>query len=182
MFSALLLGLSTKAMSLTETDGLSQQVDPNNSAQELETIDIVGQYPLAYFRRNLVRKENAFFALMNTLVDDKDYKVTCEKKRIQAFSRLKERECEAHFVSRIIDEYTQSNFDFMSQSSMQMRAEQHAIMALGNPATVKRKIEQKRKKQLKVMVDLINENKELLKAFNELEIAKYQLQLAKQKR
>jgi hypothetical protein len=164
--AASLLVVSTVTMAEKQNNSIKSKYDD-------EVISVVGQYPLSYYSKNLRKAEDQFFNEMNALVSDDDFKVSCETQRLQAFSRLKGRACEAAFVSRIIGDETQRNFDLMSLSSK-----------LGNfdtvlPTRVKREIENRKLDYLEELAALINANPDLLKSYNELELAKIKYEIAK---
>lgn len=152
---------------------------PQNEAGPVENVEVLG-YRDGYYQRNLIRTENAFFNLMNTLVDDDDFKVSCEMRAIKAFSRLKARTCEARFVSRIKSETTQRNFRQVSPGSMEGGVPGNSMPT---PSTyeVQSRINKRQEEQLEMMVKLIKENPSLFKAYQELEEAKRLVEESKAK-
>ncbi|MFC4701318.1 hypothetical protein ACFO4O_14200 [Glaciecola siphonariae] len=179
--SSMVLSLSILAFYSLSASAAPTEASMQNAEQQyqsnIEAIDVIGDRPLSYYRRNLVKQENAFFDLMNQLIDEDDFKVTCKKQRMQAFSRLKARACEANFVSRIIGEATQQNFDSMSLSSRMGGPDGVNLVA---DVKIQLALKKRQREQLEAMVETINNNPELLSAYQALELAKQKVMLAQQ--
>lgn len=175
-FTFILSSIATSAVAIdTPTES------PQNEQTNVEVIEVEGQRHSSFYRRNLHMAEDAFFSMMNDLVTEDDFKVTCETRRLQAFSRLKGRACEAKFVSRLIGDKTQESFELMSQGKRLRSAfGKEASFNVPTSGELRKKIEKRKKEYLEELVKQINSNPELLQAFNELQIAKQKYEQAKQ--
>lgn len=149
------------------------------SKKQIETIDVVGERPLSYFRNALHEKEELFFNAMNELVSDDDFKVKCRNTR-RIFSHLKERKCEAKFVSRLMNEQAEEQFDLMGPSTRQNLSGAPPLIAMRDNKQIQKRINSRQKEYLEEAKKLINSNPELLKTYNELELAKLHYNAAKE--
>ncbi|WP_371193389.1 hypothetical protein [Glaciecola sp. SC05] len=171
--SLILVSVSIKAYS----DDITPDAAAQAAQKDIEIIGVVGDQPLSYFKRLLRQKEDQFFSLTNELVSDDDFKVKCGTTLMQGFSRLKTRKCEAQFVSRLVGEQTQEQFDLMSLSTRGNLSAAAPLLAMRNNQQVQKRIQRRQQEYLNELTNLINSNPELLTAFNELELAKKKLAL-----
>lgn len=165
--------LKTHAMtfSILLTLGVSlgiqaQAFQADSKKPEAEAIDVVGEKPLSFYRKSLHKAEDSFFGLMNSMVEDEDFKVSCETKLVQAFSRLKERVCEANFVSRIMAGETREQAETTRSN-------------LPSSTKLRKELEKAQREYVEIMVEKINSSPELLQAYQQMELAKQQYQRAK---
>lgn len=78
-----------------------------NQDESIETITVIGEESLAFYRYEIERAENEFFTLFNQMTSEADHKVVCEKKNRHGFTRIKQRECTSGYETRIKYELTQ---------------------------------------------------------------------------
>ncbi len=161
-------GLLLAGLTLSASNTYATQVnDAPSASKTTEIIGIVGTQHLSQFRRDLQNAENNFFSLMNTVVSDDDFKVECKTQHLQAFSRLKGRKCEANFVSRLIGEQTQRDFDLQGPGAKLANS-----FEMTSSVSVQLKLKQRQQDYLEELVTQINSNPHLLEAYNKLRIAK----------
>jgi len=76
-----------------------QQEDEANDP-DIERIQVVGERPRIYFRREMIKAEDNFYDLYNQLTPNDDFKVRCEKV-FRAGSHIKNRVCKPNFTKTI---------------------------------------------------------------------------------
>lgn len=130
-----------------------------------EVVDIVGEPPLAFYRNSLHEAEDSFFGMLNDTIEDDDFKVTCKTQLIQSFSRLKDRVCEANFVSRITSGETRDGAEGA---------------ALPSNLKIRRQLEKKQREYAELLVEKINGDPRILRAYQALELAKQKYKIAKE--
>ncbi|WP_371195204.1 hypothetical protein [Glaciecola sp. SC05] len=162
--AALLLQLTAFQLQAFQDQVGQQEQSAAVNENDTEVIDVVGEQHLVFYRDNLHEAEDAFFGMLNEVIEDDDFKVTCKTQLIQAFSRLKERTCEANFVSRITGRETRDGIDSGNQPSTMK---------------IRRQLDKKQREYAEVLVAKINENPNILRAYQELELAKQKYQAAK---
>ncbi|WP_296048633.1 hypothetical protein [uncultured Alteromonas sp.] len=66
LLPAILLGFSTFV-----------HAQSDEKPEDIEIVDVVGQRPLSYYRKQLVETELAFYDMYNALTDVKEFKIRC---------------------------------------------------------------------------------------------------------
>ena len=80
------------------SDSKIQQDDANEP--DIERIQVTGERPRIYFRREMIKAEDNFYDLYNKLTLNEDFKVRCEKV-FRAGSHIKNRVCKPNFTKTI---------------------------------------------------------------------------------
>ena len=158
-------GTAFSANSGANSGSDKQQVD-------IEVIEVIGNRPLSFYRKNHFKAQNIFFNTMNDLVDDDDFKVDCGRVRSGTFSRLTVRACDARFVSRIRGERTQQKLDLMSRQAMENPPGDTSAIRLPNNFSTQKILKKKQVEHAEMLVELIKENSGLRQAYFELVQAK----------
>lgn len=104
----LLIGLFFSVCSLVVgasniSSGILEQISqPTEQSVSLavERIQVYGQRPLSFFRKELVNSEADFFALYNELADDDGFKVKCRHNK-ELGTNVRTRACLPNFVNDI---------------------------------------------------------------------------------
>ncbi|XOV77379.1 MAG: hypothetical protein ACFHVJ_10485 [Aestuariibacter sp.] len=80
----------------------------------MEQIQVVGARPASFYKEEMIKAQLAFFDSYNQLTDNDEFKITCKRKPISAFSRLTKRVCEFGFISEEQYRGTQRAFQSIS--------------------------------------------------------------------
>ncbi|XOV79617.1 MAG: hypothetical protein ACFHVJ_01360 [Aestuariibacter sp.] len=137
-----------------------------DSEHSMERIEVTGKPPKHFFRERLYLAQENFFELFNQLTQDEAFKVTCERRKQHAFTRLTERVCEAQFVSDIKHEN-------LARAS-EMQSKKSSALHLGDKSKYRKQYKEMQQKQLQHMVELLNSNTKLRQQFQALQQAKNQ--------
>lgn len=163
--AALLFQLTAFQLQAFQNQAIQEEQPSAINENDTEVIDVVGEQPLVFYRNNLHEAEDAFFGMLNDVIEDDDFKVTCNTQLIQAFSRLKDRTCEANFVSRITGRETRDGIDSGNQPTS---------------AKLRRQLDKKQREYAEILVAKINGDPKILRAYQELELAKQKYKAAKE--
>jgi len=131
---------------------VQQEADTNDP--DIERIQVTGERPRIYFRREMIKAEDNFYDLYNKLTLNEDFKVRCEKV-FRKGSHIKNRVCKPNFTKTI---------------RASMHAESIAEMASTSyNQEVKFRIKKMQEKHYRAMEKTVNNNpklKELLISFH----------------
>lgn len=139
-----------------------------DSEHSMERIEVTGKPPKQFYRERLHLAQESFFQLFNQLTQEDAFKVTCERRKQHAFTRLTERVCEAQFVSDIKHE------NLVRASEMQSK--KSSALHLGNKSAYRKQYKIMQQKQVQHMVELINSNPKLREQYQALQQAKDQFE------
>jgi hypothetical protein len=87
--------------------------DSEKTVEDIEHVQVTGQRLAPYFKKLMYKAEEDFYGLYNDLTDNDDFKITCHRKEIHNFTRLKKRVCEAGYISKSINEGNEAAFSSM---------------------------------------------------------------------
>ena len=68
-------------------------------SEDVETITVIGERPLLYYRGLMNKEEKAFYKLYNAYTTDRDMKIKCTSETDS--TRVQFRKCEPQFVKRL---------------------------------------------------------------------------------
>jgi len=77
---------------------VQQEADTNDP--DIERIQVTGERPRIYFRREMIKAEDNFYDLYNKLTLNEDFKVRCEKV-FRPGSHIKSRVCKPNFTKTV---------------------------------------------------------------------------------
>ena len=110
----------------------------NNALEVDETIEIIGDYPLIYFKREMRKNERGFYKAYNALTQNKDFRISCHFSN-SAGSAVTRRVCKPKYLAKLYAESTRNN---LSLGGMQN------VMTLEYDLSFKMKLKKKRAEAL----------------------------------
>lgn len=128
---------------------------------DIEVVDVVGQRPLSYYRKQLLETELAFYDMYNALTDEKEFKIRC---RIEKPSG-------SHIARKVCyPQYELSALAYETQIAMIPKAQETRgiIEPLPTSAGVKELVKNEKKAATEHLIKLLTENPELLEQYQEL--------------
>lgn len=128
---------------------------------EIEVVDVVGQRPLSYYRKQLVETELAFYDMYNALTDQKELKIRC---RIEKPSG-------SHIARKVCyPQYELSAIAYETQIAMIPKAQdtRGVIEPLPTSAGVKELVKNEKRAATEHLLKLLTENPELLEQYQYL--------------
>ena len=147
---AILLGFSTFVHSQSE-----------EKQDEIEVVDVVGQRPLSYYRKQLVETELAFYDMYNALTDQEELKIRC---RIEKPSG-------SHIARKVCyPQYELSALAYETQIAMIPKAQdtRGIIEPLPTSAGVRELVKNEKRAATEHLIKLLTENPELLEQYQDL--------------
>ncbi len=171
------LSVIVSAYQSTESSKLIQPSSP------IERIEVYGQKPLRYYLKQYRRRESEFFKAFNQLIDEPDMKIRCTRRQV-SFTKFRPSVCQPLFVGLIVSEEKQNAIKRGGSLSSAARevGRHEALEAVVNRAHVDARIKSKNDELAVKMAELVNSNPELLKKFNELQEAKFNVDAKKSHR
>lgn len=148
-------------------DSVLSLENPNEGIENIEVITVTGERPLSFFRKQMREKENAFFALHNTLTDSDDFKIICAHKTVTG-NNLAQRVCEPKYIGEIKYKETQ----FSLEQGSKRRGLEDKIQNLPTKGKFRIMYNKKRKEHLESIAELVKNNSELKQSLVALNLAK----------
>ncbi|MBR9792609.1 MAG: hypothetical protein GYB58_12755 [Gammaproteobacteria bacterium] len=130
-------------------------------SDDIEVVDVVGQRPLSYYRKQLLETELAFYDMYNALTDEKEFKIRC---RIEKPSG-------SHIARKVCyPQYELSALAYETQIAMIPKAQETRgiIEPLPTSAGVKELVKNEKKAATEHLMKLLTENPELLEQYQDL--------------
>ncbi len=128
---------------------------------EIEVVDVVGQRPLSYYRKQLVETELAFYDMYNALTDQKELKIRC---RIEKPSG-------SHIARKVCyPQYELSAIAYETQIAMIPKAQdtRGIIEPLPTSSGVRELVKSEKRAATEHLIKLLTENPELLEQYQDL--------------
>ena len=128
---------------------------------DIEVVDVVGQRPLSYYRKQLVETELAFYDMYNALTDQKELKIRC---RIEKPSG-------SHIARKVCyPQYELSAMAYETQIAMIPKAQdtRGIIEPLPTSSGVRELVKSEKRAATEHLIKLLTENPELLEQYQEL--------------
>jgi|TARA_B100001057_G_scaffold355996_1_gene358025 hypothetical protein len=124
-------------------------------------VDVVGQRPLSYYRKQLVETELAFYDMYNALTDQKEFKIRC---RIEKPSG-------SHIARKVCyPQYELTAIAYETQIAMIPKAQETRgiIEPLPTSSGVKVLVNNEKRAATEHLIKLLTENPELLEQYQAL--------------
>ena len=80
----------------------------NNALEVDETIEIIGDYPLIYFKKEMRKSERGFYKAYNALTQNKDFRISCSFSN-SARSHMIRRVCKPQYLAKLHAESTRNS-------------------------------------------------------------------------
>ncbi|MDY6926571.1 MAG: hypothetical protein SWN10_05680 [Pseudomonadota bacterium] len=128
---------------------------------DIEVVDVVGQRPLSYYRKQLVETELAFYDMYNALTDQKEFKIRC---RIEKPSG-------SHIARKVCyPQYELTAIAYETQIAMIPKAQETRgiIEPLPTSSGVKVLVNNEKRAATEHLIKLLTENPELLEQYQAL--------------
>lgn len=170
-FSIFVLLFSTV---LLPAHSFAYQQGEQAEAQSLERIEVLGERPVSYYKKQLKNAQRAFFDEYNNFAGEDDFKIECEFRK-KSFSNYQTQECEPKFVSKLLFEGTQEAFSMGSRRDVE-----DMLARIPSKRKMELVIAQRRKQQLEDMAQQIQAHPSLLAAYQKMVFAKSSLEQAKE--
>ncbi len=162
----------TKAYVNIETSEL-KKISP----EPVEHIEVVGEKPIRYYKKQYQLRRDDFFKAFNALLNDSDFTLKCRNSPVQIrgqVTRFKRRKCEPRFVSRIKAEELQNAIKRTGRSDIGA-----VIQAAIDHNQINDRVRDKRQDLAARMGQLISINPELREKYDDLKQAKLNLDAKK---
>ena len=144
----------------------------DTSAEDIEVVDVIGQRPLSYYRKQLVQTEMAFYDMYNALADVKEFKIRCRTEKPSG----------SHIARKVCyPQYELNAIAFETQIAMIPKAQdtRGIIEPLPTSTGIRELVSDKKADATEYLLKLLKDNPELLAQFNKLTESMVEYQQAK---
>lgn len=168
-FSLVLFSSVSLAVNTNKTP--FEQTRYHNETSPMEVITVTGERPLSFFRNQFRLAEEDFFAALNSLTDQEEFKIVCDK-TARTFTHVSLRACQPKYVKIIKAQLV----EFAINTGSRRGASIQKFQDLPSKRKVDQALAKKRKEHLAHVKELVKGNPDIQEKLLNLNKAKYSLE------